>query len=47
MAARSRHRARECPKRDYWFQAQGGCRLFELGLGEVALAFCGASRAET
>jgi type IV secretion system protein VirB4 len=38
--------ARATPKRDYWFQAQGGCRLFELGLGEVALAFCGASRAE-
>lgn len=38
--------ARAMPKRDYWFQAQGGCRLFELGLGEVALAFCGASRAE-
>ncbi len=38
--------ARAMPKRDYWFQAQGGCRLFDLGLGEVALAFCGASRAE-
>ena len=38
--------ARAMPKRDYWFQSAAGCRLFELGLGPVALAFCGASRAE-
>jgi type IV secretion/conjugal transfer VirB4 family ATPase len=38
--------ARAAPKREYWFQSAAGCRLFELGLGEVALAFCGASRAE-
>ena len=38
--------ARAVPKRDYWFQSAAGCRLFELGLGEIALAFCGASRAE-
>lgn len=37
---------RAVPKRDYWFQSAAGCRLFELGLGEIALAFCGASRAE-
>ncbi|MCW8309208.1 conjugal transfer protein TrbE [Acidiphilium sp. PA] len=38
--------ARAVPKREYWFQSAAGCRLFELGLGEIALAFCGASRAE-
>ena len=38
--------ARAVPKRDYWFQSAAGCRLFELGLGEVALTFCGASAAE-
>jgi type IV secretion system protein TrbE len=38
--------ARAVPKRDYWFQSAAGCRLFELGLGPVALAICGASRAE-
>lgn len=31
------------PKREYYFQSRAGNRLFELGLGEVALAFCGAS----
>ena len=38
--------ARAVPKREYWFQSAAGCRLFELGLGDIALAFCGASRAE-
>ena len=38
--------ARAVPKRDYWFQSAAGCRLFELALGPVALAICGASRAE-
>ncbi len=38
--------ARAVPKRDYWFQSSAGCRLFELALGPVALAVCGASRAE-
>jgi len=38
--------ARAVPKRDYWFQSAAGCRLFELALGPVALAFCGVSRAE-
>ncbi len=38
--------ARAEPKRDYYFQSRSGNRLFELGLGEVALAFCGVSQAE-
>jgi type IV secretion system protein TrbE len=37
--------ARAVPKRDYWFQSALGCRLFELALGPVALAICGASGA--
>ncbi|MCZ4292251.1 conjugal transfer protein TrbE [Hoeflea alexandrii] len=35
--------ARATPKRDYYCQSRSGNRLFELALGEVALAFCGAS----
>jgi len=35
--------ARAAPKRDYYCQSRRGNRLFELGLGEVALAFCAAS----
>ena len=31
------------PKRDYYCQSRRGNRLFELGLGPVALAFCAAS----
>ena len=31
--------ARATPKRDYYCQSARGHRLFELGLGEVALAF--------
>lgn len=31
------------PQRDYYFQSPLGARVFELGLGPVALAFCGAS----
>ena len=31
------------PKRDYYCQSRRGSRLFELGLGEVALAFTAAS----
>lgn len=31
------------PKRDYYAQTARGNRLFELGLGDVALAFCGSS----
>jgi type IV secretion/conjugal transfer VirB4 family ATPase len=35
--------ARAAPKRDYYCQSARGNRLFELGLGEVALAFTAAS----
>ena len=34
--------AKSVPKRDYYYTSPLGCRLFELGLGELALAFCGA-----
>ena len=34
------------PKRDYYAQTARGNRLFELGLGPVALAWCGASSPE-
>ncbi|ACG77926.1 conjugal transfer protein [Phenylobacterium zucineum HLK1] len=34
---------RAIPKRDYYCQSRRGNRLFELGLGPVALAFCAAS----
>ena len=34
------------PKRDYYYQSAAGNRLFELGLGPVALALCGSSRPE-
>ena len=35
--------SRARPKRDYYCQSRQGNRLFELGLGEVALAFAAAS----
>ncbi|RWL93225.1 MAG: conjugal transfer protein TrbE [Mesorhizobium sp.] len=35
--------AQATPKRDYYCQSRRGNRLFELGLGPVALAFCAAS----
>ncbi len=35
--------ARATPKRDYYLQSRRGNRLFDLGLGRIALAFCGAS----
>jgi type IV secretion system protein VirB4 len=35
--------ARATPKRDYYCQSRRGNRLFELGLGEVVLAFTAAS----
>lgn len=35
--------SRAAPKRDYYCQSARGNRLFELGLGEVALAFAAAS----
>lgn len=34
------------PKRDYYYQSRLGCRLFDLGLGPVALAFVAASTPE-
>ncbi len=38
--------ARATPKRDYYLQSRRGNRLFDLGLGRIALAFCGASDPE-
>jgi type IV secretion system protein VirB4 len=38
--------ARATPKRDYYLQSRRGNRLFDLGLGPIALAFCGASDSE-
>lgn len=38
--------ARATPKRDYYLQSRRGNRLFDLGLGRIALAFCGASNPE-
>jgi type IV secretion system protein VirB4 len=35
--------AQATPKRDYYCQSRRGNRLFELGLGELALAFTAAS----
>ena len=35
--------ARSVPKRDYYYQSRHGNRLFELGLGPIALAFAAAS----
>ncbi|WP_309085902.1 conjugal transfer protein TrbE [Chelativorans sp.] len=35
--------ARAIPKRDYYCQSRRGNRLFELGLGPIALTLCGAS----
>ncbi|GAA0309834.1 conjugal transfer protein TrbE [Sphingomonas oligophenolica] len=35
--------ARATPKRHYYLQSTRGNRLFELGLGPIALALCGAS----
>jgi type IV secretion system protein VirB4 len=34
------------PKRDYYLQSARGNRLFQLGLGPVALSLCGSSRPE-
>jgi len=38
--------SRATPKRDYYYQSPLGCRLFELGLGPIALSICGASSPE-
>jgi type IV secretion system protein VirB4 len=35
--------ARATPKRDYYLQSRRGNRLFDLGLGPIALAFCAAA----
>jgi type IV secretion system protein TrbE len=35
--------ARATPKRDYYLQSRRGNRLFDLGLGPIALGLCGAS----
>ncbi len=35
--------SRAVPKRQYYLQSRRGNRLFELGLGPIALAFCAAS----
>jgi len=35
--------SRATPKRQYYLQSGRGNRLFELGLGTIALALCGAS----
>src|SRR4029079_13432864 len=35
--------ARATPKRDYYCQSRRGNRLFELGLGDIALALTAAS----
>src|SRR3546814_264046 len=37
--------ARATPKRHYYLQSARGNRLFELGLGPIALALCGSSDA--
>tara|TARA_R110002073_G_scaffold220024_1_gene380241 strand:+ start:11648 stop:14074 length:2427 start_codon:yes stop_codon:yes gene_type:complete len=39
--------ARATPKRHYYLSSPLGNRLFELGLSELSLAFCGASGDET
>jgi type IV secretion system protein VirB4 len=39
--------SRATPKRHYYLQSRRGNRLFELGLGPIALALCGASDPET
>ena len=38
--------AHATPKRDYYYQSPFGCRLFELGLGPIALSVCGAAAPE-
>ena len=35
--------AHAAPKRDYYFQSRAGNRVFDLGLGPIALSICGAS----
>lgn len=35
--------SRATPKKEYYYQSPLGCRVFELGLGPIGLAICGAS----
>jgi len=39
--------ARATPKRDYYLQSARGNRLFDLGLGQIALGVCGTSDPDT
>ncbi|MCH9751623.1 MAG: conjugal transfer protein TrbE, partial [Alphaproteobacteria bacterium] len=38
--------SRSTPKRDYYYQSPLGARVFDLGLGPIALSVCGASSPE-
>mgnify|MGYP004140066907 CR=1 FL=1 len=38
--------SRATPKRDYYYQSPLGARVFDLGLGPIALSICGASSPE-
>lgn len=38
--------AQATPRKDYYYHSPRGARIFELGLGPVARAFCGASSSE-
>ena len=38
--------SRATPKRDYYYQSPLGARVFDLGLGPIALSVCGASSPE-
>lgn len=38
--------SRAAPKQDYYYQSPLGCRLFDLELGPIGLAFCGSSSPE-
>ena len=40
------HPARAQPRRDYYYQSRFGHRLFDLGLGPIALTFAAASSPE-
>ncbi len=39
--------ANAVPKQQYYYQSRLGNRLFDLGLGPIALAFCAAGQSET
>ena len=38
--------SRATPKRDYYYQSPLGARVFDLGIGPIALSICGASSPE-